>query len=46
MNVTDTQAAATAKMIGDFIDAGLARFGSVEAFTAALRAANAERAGR
>ena len=32
-----------AKVIGEFVDAGLERFGSVEAFHAALEAANAER---
>ncbi len=33
-------------VIGEFVDAGIARFGSVDAFHAALVAANAEKAGR
>lgn len=40
------QNAAAGSAIVDFIEAGIARFGSVDAFQAALVAANAERAGR
>lgn len=44
---TTTTATTITDTIGRFIDEGIARFGSVEAFTAALEAANAERkAGR
>jgi hypothetical protein len=40
------QNAAAGSAIVDFIEAGIARFGSVDAFQAALVAANAERVAR